>query len=65
MRMLVLVQACAVALAGCSISGCGTPHAVRVRCDRHLSPINSAASRAAASSSSEPKAPAAERRDGA
>lgn len=35
MRALVLL--CAVAM-----TGCAAPHAVRVRCDRHLTPINPA-----------------------
>ena len=30
---------CAILLLG-TLLGCSTPHAVRVRCDRHLVPIN-------------------------
>jgi hypothetical protein len=38
--MKVLWVSCLCAL----LSGCGTPHAARVRCDTHLVPINAPAS---------------------
>ncbi len=36
----------AIALALGWLAGCSTPHAVRVRCDAHLVPINSSGTRA-------------------